>query len=498
MLARAGADTLGEERQADAHVLAALALLGLLAPQLVVAGDAHRLVQRPRVVARVVLPAGRCRVRELLGPQQVLEAQLSGVHPELGGQSVDDALDEVHGLGDAERAGVRHTAGRLVGVHAGDLAVRRAVVVRAGEDVEEAGRELGRLRGGVEGAVVGEHVDLDPDDLALASGGDLAVHVVVAGEAGRHEVRGAILHPLHGPLRHDRPDDGQHVTRVDRHLVAETAADVRRDHLDLVLGQPGDEGVDGAVGVRRLARDVRGQLPGDRVHVGHRAARLHRRRMRARVDHVERHRHLGGRECGVRRRLVAGLPVEDVVVGLALEVVADHRCVGVQRLAGVDDRWQRLVLDVDQLERVARRVAVLGDDEGHLLALVAHLVGGQHRLHVGRQRRHPGQLQAVEHRAGDHCLDLRVGLCRRRVDRHDAGVGVRAGEDRPVQHAGQLHVVEVVAAAAQEPGVLLAQHAAEPDRVAGCGDRSFLDCAHDVTSTGVRSAAQRTALMMLW
>ena len=203
-------------------------------------------------------------------------------------------------------------------------------------------------------------------------------------------------------------------------------------------------------------------------------------------------------ERGVRRRLVARLPVEDVVVGLALEVVADHRGVGVQRLAGVDDRRQRLVLDVDQLERVARRVPVLGDDEGDLLALVAHLVGGQHGLHVGRQRRHPCQLQAVEHGARDHRLDLRVGLRRRRVDRHDAGVGVRAGEDRAVQHPGQLHVVEVVASTTQEPGVLLAQHPAEPDRVARCGDGSFLGRAHDVTSTGVRSAAQRTALMMLW
>ena len=78
---------------------------------------------------------------------------------------------------------------------------------------------------------------------------------------------------------------------------------------------------------------------------------------------------------------------------LALDLVADERGVGVERPAGVDHRRQRLVLDVDQLERVACRVAVLGDDEGDLLALVAHLVGGEHGLHVGRQRRHPGQLE---------------------------------------------------------------------------------------------------------
>ena len=109
--------------------------------------------------------------------------------------------------------------------------------------------------------------------------GDLAVHVVVAGEAGGHQVGAAVLHPLDRTLGDDRADDGEHVAGIDRHLVAEPAADVGGDHLDLVLGDAGDEGVDGAVGVRRLARDVRGQLAGHRVHGGERSARLHRRRV---------------------------------------------------------------------------------------------------------------------------------------------------------------------------------------------------------------------------
>ena len=55
----------------------------------------------------------------------------------------------------------------------------------------------------------------------------------------------------------------------------------------------------------------------------------------------------------------------------------------------------------------------------------------------------------------------------RRVDRDDPGVGVRAAQDRAVQHARQVHVVDVGALAADEPHVLLAQHAAEPHRVLG-------------------------------
>ena len=86
---------------------------------------------------------------------------------ELDGQAVDDALDEVHRLGDAERAGVGDAARSLVGVDAGDLAVGGAVVVGAGEDVEEPGRVLRRLGGGVERPVVGDHVDADAEDLAV-------------------------------------------------------------------------------------------------------------------------------------------------------------------------------------------------------------------------------------------------------------------------------------------------------------------------------------------
>ena len=116
VLARPGADPLGEERQADPHVglpgrigagrgLGAAA--GLLGAQLVVAGDAHRLLQRPRVVAGVVLPAGGRGVRELLRLQQVAHPQFGGVDAQLVGQALDESLDQVHRLGDAERAGVQ-------------------------------------------------------------------------------------------------------------------------------------------------------------------------------------------------------------------------------------------------------------------------------------------------------------------------------------------------------------------------------------------------------
>ncbi len=73
---------------------------------------------------------------------------------------------------------------------------------------------------------------------------------------------------------------------------------------------------------------------------------------------------------------VAGLPVVDLVVRAPLEVVADDRGVGVEGVLGVDHRRERLVLDLDQLQGVARRVLVLGHHVCHFLALEADLVGG--------------------------------------------------------------------------------------------------------------------------
>ena len=289
-----------------------------------------------------------------------------------------------------------------------------------------------------------------------AGGRDLAVHVVVPRERGGHQVLRPVLHPLDRAAGHHGAHDRADVPRVDGDLVAEPAADVRGDDPDLVLGQAGDQGVQGAVRVRGLGGGPDGELAAHRVEVGHRAAGLQRRRMRPRVEHVLRDDDVGAGEDGVGGRLVAGLPVEDVVVLLARQVVADHRGPGVERRRGVDHRGQRLVVDVDELEGVPRRVPVLGHDERDLLALEPHLVGGQDRLHVLGQGGHPGQAAVLQRLAGDHGLDPGVGLGGRGVDRDDPGVRERAAQDRAVQHAGKLDVVGEGALAADEAGVFLA------------------------------------------
>jgi hypothetical protein len=112
---------------------------------------------------------------------------------------------------------------------------------------------------------------------------------------------------------------------------------------------------------------------------------------------------------------------------------------------------------VDQLQRVAGRVPVLGDHERDLLALEPHLVGGQDRLGVLGERGHPGKAELGQRLPGDHGLHPRVGLRRGGVDRDDPGVRQRAAQDRPVQHPRQLDVVHEGAPAADEPGILFAR-----------------------------------------
>ena len=179
-------------------------------------------------------------------------------------------------------------------------------------------------------------------------------------------------------------------------------------------------------------------MPGRRVDVGDAAAALERRRVAARVEGVERDDLVGLGEGLVGRLLVARLPVVDrgCRSGLPSRRGSPARPAS-SACCGRRDRRQRLVVDVDQLERVLRDVGGLGDDGRDLLALEAHLVGGEHGLRVARERRHPGEVVLRHQLAGDDRDDARQRRGARGVDRLDAGVRVRAAQELQVEHPGQ-------------------------------------------------------------
>ena len=120
-------------------------------------------------------------------------------------------------------------------------------------------------------------------------------------------------------------------------------------------------------------------------------------------------------------------------------------------------RRQRLVVDLDQLERVLRDVRGLRHHRRDLLALEANLVRYEDGLGVAGERRHPGEVVLRHQLAGHDRHDARKLLGARGVDRVEARVRERAAQELEVEHARQLDVVEVVALAADEAGILLAR-----------------------------------------
>ena len=193
-------------REAHAEELAAALGLGLLGGEVLVAGGREGLVHGRLVVAGVDrdlgaarrrVEAGRIRVRELVGLDEVAAADLGAVHADLGREQVHRPLDDVGRLGPAGAAvrvderGVRVDAGDL-GVDVRDLvAARQDAGVERGRDAWADGREAA--------AEVGQGLHPKAGDLAVLLAGDLEVRDVVAAVDRALVVLAPALDPLDRP-----------------------------------------------------------------------------------------------------------------------------------------------------------------------------------------------------------------------------------------------------------------------------------------------------------
>ena len=173
------------------------------------------------------------------------------------------------------------------------------------------------------------------------------------------------------------------------------------------------------------------------------------------------------REGAVGAVLVAHFPVVDDVVLLVLLVVPDDRRTHGDGLRGIDDDRQRLVVDFDQVARIAGDVGVIRYHARDFLALEPNLVGCQDGLRVVGERRHPGKVASRHHLAREDHPHAWNFPCPAGVDRLDAGVGERAAQDLHVKHPRQHDVVGVVAPAPYEAVVL--------DSLAACAEPTDLD-----------------------
>ena len=447
------------ERGADPEAEQLPARLRVLAPllQRVVADEVERDVEAPRVVARVVDAAVGRLVGHLLGLDVVALAHLDRVEIQLVGHDVDHALREpelLHARVAAVRSRRRLVRAGLREVHAH---VAPAVAARRHLRPDDAAERLVAR----EGAGVVERLDLEAEHRAVGLHRHLDVEerALVAVRVRRVLVR-APLRPLHGPVELPRQQAEGDEVRVQRDLVAEPAADVLRDDAELVGADAQRRGHPDDPDPRHLVVAVQRPLGRAAVVLDERAGALQRRGGEAMeieavdLDDV----------VGLGQRLVEVAPLEgprpdDVRAGFVME---DGRA-GLDRCDRVEDRLERLVLDLDQLGGVARQLARLGDDGGHGLAREADLadcervvadLAPRRRRHLEERIRLRRDLLADQRPV--HALD-RLGLGD--VDGHDPGVGVRRADEVDVAHAVALDVVEEDALALYEALVLLARDA---------------------------------------
>ncbi len=236
--------------------------------------------------------------------------------------------------------------------------------------------ERGRLGCADVGADVLHGVVAEPQQLAVL--GERRLHARAAG--GRACARRQVLEPVFDPANGDaelhRREPHQHDVGVDRRLDAVAAARVRRgEQPELRAGQAERGGRDAVEREGPLEVRPGGQRPGGGVPVGDHGVALDRRGAPA-------------REC-------EALPYDEVrAVEGGVRVAVREAAVGgdeTRRLGGdegVHDRVERLVVDLDELERVLGRVAIACDDDGQRLARVACDLarGGV----VGDRALHPG------------------------------------------------------------------------------------------------------------
>jgi len=180
---------------------------------------------------------------------------------------------------------------------------------------------------------------------------------------------------------------------------------------------------------------------------------LHRDRREALVDDLEAHHLVGVAHRFVHRGRRHFHLERDVGAEL---VVQNWSAVG-DRLFRIDHRVERVVVHVDQVERILRAVGVGGDRDHHRLADVTHLADRERGMEwdsLGRchaRQRADLVLDVLAGQQADHAR--RATRCRQ-VDGIYFRVRVRAAQYDRRQHPRQPDVVDVDALALDEPRVL--------------------------------------------
>ena len=271
---------------------------------------------------------------------------------------------------------------------------------------------------------------------------------------GGQHVLESVLDEANGTREAAREERDQDVLGIDDELGAEAPAHVGREHAHLVGGEVEQVGDELADLMRHLGGGPHRQLAEGRVPVRHEPAGLHRLAAATADAQADR----GHPRRRAQRRLDVPASKRHAPGHVVGDVVVDGGCARREGLR----RRQGLVLHLQQLARVLRRVAAVRHHRGHRLAHEAGAVARERGEVVPAQlgvRRHHGHgaSRGPEIGEGHHVHHPRVDAGPGRIDAGDARVRVRAAQEHRVEQAGQRDVRHVAPAAGEQARVLLAE-----------------------------------------
>ena len=206
--------------------------------------------------------------------------------------------------------------------------------------------------------------------------------MIAAVRVGEKRLR-AIGDPFDRTADLPRRPQADHFLGIDENLRAEGAADIGRDHAQLVFGRNADErGEHQARDVRVLTCRVERVTARAAIILADRRARLDGVWDQTIVGDLE----LGDMAClgesGIDRGLVTEMPLKDRVVR---RICVDLRLAGLLRRGEIDDGVEHIVIDVDEFGCVVSLIERFGDDDRNMIADIAHLIererGMRTRLH---------------------------------------------------------------------------------------------------------------------
>ena len=469
---RGGDLEIGADR--DAAQLAQLAAVLLALGKARVIGDLERLVEDALEIAAVVGDAGGGCERHLRRLDEVALAERQPVDAHFVGGAVDQPLHVVVGFGPAGAA-IRAEQ-RGIGQHALDVDAEQRRAIDAGEVLAGVQRQRARRDAGDVGAEVTVAAQAHREEFAVLVERKLGVDVLRTALTVGQEAGGAFVDPLHRTTEHFRGIQDAHVFGIVDVLHPERAADIGGEDAHLLVRQLHILGEVGAIARDALGRHLDRVVIGGLVVGRQTDARLHRHHGDAGVGDVEFRDMRRALEGGIDRSRITEVIVQRHVVR---DVVVELRRAGLRRFRSVGDGGQFVDVEHDGFGGVACLRQRLGDDKGHGIADIAHLVGHQRHAIGLMQWRAVAVLQWQTASEGTVVGGGKIGagpdaehaghrFRRRGVDAANDAVRVARANDEGIGLPGQVEIVGVFALAADQRVVLLAAD--------GLPDSEFLQC----------------------